>query len=193
MMRKKLLFFLWLLAAVALAGYHFGPGQIGMARDEAARHVALGAKLEETFGPEDVERARIIDLCVRRGFDAEVIARAEAREKLLSRYLDQVFPNGIGATYSLAQTAEMTGVDSELVARLWDAIASEDLAERTHPEDVEMLRGWKVALDAGFPEEALFQVVRVYVDALGRVAEAESRLFHFYVHERRTPASPARR
>ena len=78
----------------------------------------------------------------------------------------------------------MTGVNSELVARLWDAIASEDLAERTHPEDVEMLRGWKVALDAGFPEEALFQVVRVYVDALARVAEAEAHLFHFYVHER---------
>src|SRR2546427_581624 len=34
------------------------------------------------------------------------------------------------------------------------------------------------------PEEALFQVVRVYVDARGRVAEAEAHLFHFYVHER---------
>jgi class 3 adenylate cyclase/DNA-binding transcriptional MerR regulator len=144
----------------------------------------LGASTEESFSPEDVERARIIDLCVRRGFDAEVIARAEAREKILSRYLDQVFPNGIGATYSLAQTAEMAGLDAELVERLWEAIASEDLAERTHPEDVEMLRGWKVALDAGLPEEALFQVVRVYVDALGRVAEAEAHLFHFYVHER---------
>jgi class 3 adenylate cyclase/YHS domain-containing protein len=78
----------------------------------------------------------------------------------------------------------MTGLDTELVKRLWEAIRSEDPDERIHPEDVEMLRGWKVALDAGFPEEALFQVERVYVDALGRVAEAEAHLFHFYVHER---------
>lgn len=113
-----------------------------------------------------------------------MIARAQAREKILSRYLDQVFPNGVGDTYSLAQTAELIGLDPELVARLWDAIAPEELAETTHPPDVEMLRGWKVALDAGLPEEALFQLVRVYVDALARVAEAEARLFHFYVHER---------
>jgi adenylate cyclase len=144
----------------------------------------LGAKPDESFGPKDVEQARIIDLCVRRGFDAEVIARAEAREKIVSRYLDQVFPNGISDTYSLAQTAELTSLDADLVGRLWDAIAPEELADRTHSEDIEMLRGWKIALDAGLPEEALFQLVRVYVDALARVAEAEARLFHFYVHDR---------
>jgi adenylate cyclase len=144
----------------------------------------LGATAEDRYGPEDAERARIIELCIRRGFGAEVISRAEARERILRRYLDQVFPSGVGVTYSLEDTARMTGLDTELVKRLWEAIRSEDPDERIHPEDVEMLRGWKVALDAGFPEEALFQVVRVYVDALGRVAEAEAHLFHFYVHER---------
>ncbi len=144
----------------------------------------IGVATEETFGPEDIERARIIELCVQRGFGAEVISRAEAREKILRRYLDQVFPGGVSETYSLAETAEMTGLQAELVGRLWDTIASEDQSQRLHAEDVEMLRGWKVALDAGLPEEALFQIVRVYVESLGRVAEAEARLFHFYVHER---------
>lgn len=37
---------------------------------------------------------------------------------------------------------------------------------------------------AGFPEEALTQMLHVYSDALERVAEAEARLFHFYVHGR---------
>src|SRR5205823_9549982 len=50
--------------------------------------------------------------------------------------------------------------------------------------DLDMLTGCKVALDAGLPEEALVQLWRVFADALGRVAEAEIRLFHFYVHER---------
>ena len=49
--------------------------------------------------------------------------------------------------------------------------------------DVQALKAIKVALDAGVPEEALLQLVRVYADALWRVAEAEVRLFHFYVHE----------
>jgi hypothetical protein len=56
--------------------------------------------------------------------------------------------------------------------------------ESIDADDVEMFRGWKVALEAGLPEEAMLQLVRVYSDSLGRVAEAEARLFHFYVHER---------
>jgi len=51
-------------------------------------------------------------------------------------------------------------------------------------EDLDMLRVAGAALQFGLPEEALVQLVRVYADALGRVADAESRLFHFYVHER---------
>jgi class 3 adenylate cyclase len=47
-----------------------------------------------------------------------------------------------------------------------------------------MLRVLTVALDTGMPAEALLQLVRVYNDALSRVAEAESRLFHFYVRDR---------
>ena len=35
----------------------------------------------------------------------------------------------------------------------------------------------KTAVRTGLPEEALLQLVRVYTDALGRVAEAENRLF----------------
>src|SRR5262249_14422341 len=46
------------------------------------------------------------------------------------------------------------------------------------------LRDMRAALDAGLPEDALVQIVRVYGEALGRVAEAETRLFHVYVHKR---------
>lgn len=96
-------------------------GRTGASLDELREWCSLGllgAPSNESFAPEDVERGRIIALCIRRGFGADVIARAEAREKILSRYLDQVFPNGVGDTYSLAQTAELIGLDSELVARV---------------------------------------------------------------------------
>ncbi len=45
------------------------------------------------------------------------------------------------------------------------------------------MRAVRTALDAGMPEAAVLQLVRVFADALGRVADAETRLFHFYVHE----------
>ena len=51
-------------------------------------------------------------------------------------------------------------------------------------DDVEMLSIVATALNVGMPADALLQLVRVYNDALTRVAEAENRLFHFYVHER---------
>ena len=38
--------------------------------------------------------------------------------------------------------------------------------------------------DVGFPEEALLELLRVHFDLLGRVADADVRLLHFYIHER---------
>src|SRR5215510_11759355 len=74
------------------------------------------------------------------------------------------------------------GVDT--VRWLAEAAHLADRREILSDEDIEAFAGMKVALEAGFPEEALAQLSRVYVDALGRIAEAETRLFHFYVHER---------
>jgi adenylate cyclase len=42
---------------------------------------------------------------------------------------------------------------------------------------------WARSTPGEMPEEATLQLVRVYRDALARIAEAEIRLFHFYVHE----------
>jgi adenylate cyclase len=48
-------------------------------------------------------------------------------------------------------------------------------------EDVYTLA--QASLDAGLPLVALLQLVRVYGQAMARVADAEVRLFHLYVHE----------
>jgi class 3 adenylate cyclase/YHS domain-containing protein len=160
---------------------------------EAAKHLMewrslhlIGAEDREGFSLEDLERIRLIQFGVRRGASVESFARAEAEgRRFLGHYIDQLFPAGIGPAYSIADAAEMAGLDVELVRRLQEvAGVSTSSGERVDKEDVELLRGWKIALEAGLPEEALFQLMRVYADALGRVAEAEARLFHFYVHER---------
>jgi class 3 adenylate cyclase len=70
-----------------------------------------------------------------------------------------------------------------VLRRLWSAAGLGDQDE-AYDDDVAALRALRAALDAGLPEDALLQIVRVFADALGRVADAETRLFHHYVHER---------
>ncbi len=144
----------------------------------------VGAEDREDFRPEDVERVRLIRFCLRRGVTIETIVRAEEEEKgFLGHYLDQMFSAGIPTEVPLTEAAATVGLNVELVRRLREIVGSAGPIEAMDAEDVKSLRGWKIALDAGLPEEALLQLVRVYADALGRVAEAEARLFHFYVHE----------
>ena len=50
-------------------------------------------------------------------------------------------------------------------------------------QDVEAMKRIADVLDAGFPLVALLQLVRVYAQSIRKIAEAEVRLFHLYVHE----------
>ena len=143
----------------------------------------IGREGEVGLRREDVERARLVQLFLRRGVGLEGIAQA-AQNGVLDRFVDMILPAGTGPTYSPAEAAEVVGLDLDLVRRLWMAPGFLEQGEVVSEEDLEGLRLLKAANEAGFPEEALMQFVRVYSDALGKVAEAEARLFHFYIHER---------
>jgi len=141
----------------------------------------IGSQGEDLFAREDVERVRLIQFLERRQIPLETIARAEREDEILSSVLEFLFPDGVGPTYSLAQAADIAGLDAELARRLRETASTGDNSVDKH--DLRMLREAKIALDAGFPEAALVQLARVYADAQSRVAEAEVHLFHFYVHE----------
>ena len=143
----------------------------------------IGTEDGEGFRPEDVERTRQVQLFLRRGISLKVIERA-AKGGLLDRFVDIVSLGRAGRTLSLAEAAEILDMDLDLLRRLSAASGSTEQDNTLTEEDVEGMRLAKAALDGGFPEEALLQLVRVYADALGRVAEAEARLFHFHIHER---------
>jgi len=51
------------------------------------------------------------------------------------------------------------------------------------PDEAATLRHCARVLAAGFPLVAFLQLVRVYVQSMRRIADAEVRLFHLYVHE----------
>ncbi len=144
----------------------------------------IGAEDGEGFRPEDVERARLVQLLLRRGIGLEAIAKADREQRFLGHYLELMFPEGVTPSYSLAEAAEILGIELELLRKVWTASGFSGEDETLRQADIEGLRLCEAAMDAGFPEEALVQLVRVYADTLGRVAEAEVRIFHSYVHER---------
>ncbi len=141
----------------------------------------IGSNDHQRFAPKDVERVRLIQFLERRQIPLDAIARGERDEAVLTSVVDFLYPQGVGRRYSFAQAVEIVGLDADVARRLREASAPSD--ELMDEHDVRMLEEAKIALDAGFPEAALLQLVRVYADALGRVAEAEVRLFHFYVYE----------
>jgi len=139
----------------------------------------------DQFDPADVERVRLIQLLERRGNDLATIARCHADQPdLLDRFITMLFPDGQYPNLSLPEAARRAGVDHELAQRLWTAAGMAGPGELLTSDDVDAIRLLAVAADAGFPEDALLQMVRVYSDSLSRVAEAEARLFHICVHER---------
>lgn len=133
-------------------------------------------------GSEALERARLLRLATLRGLAAADIAAASQREgDLLGRYVSF---SGVAAeepVSGLDDIAERVGLDATFVRRLRRAAALDEA--ELDEGDVAMLRAVRMALDAGMPEAALLQLVRVYGDSLGRITDAEARLFHFYVHD----------
>lgn len=145
----------------------------------------FGTSDAQRFNHEDVERVRLIQLLLRRGIGLDAIVNS-AREGYLSHwfdeYLGKLFPGEGRPAYSLAQAAERCGLDIEVLRPICNTIGLEHQGGVLSAADVEMLESAKLALAAGFPENALLQLLRAWADALGQAAEASARLFHLHVH-----------
>jgi class 3 adenylate cyclase/YHS domain-containing protein len=154
-------------------------------RDVLESWVLLGLLAPDedgSFGDDAPERARLVRLAVNRGIPADRIAEANQRQgDVLGRFVDQIGPDA-GTAATVEEAADRVGLDLGLARQLARA-AGLDPAELRR-DDEAALAAAKTALDAGLPPDALLQLMRVYSDALGRVADAEARLFHFHVHDR---------
>jgi adenylate cyclase len=139
---------------------------------------------DDRLGPEDAECVRLIRFLLQRGFNLETITRAVSRRGgLLADFANQEFPTGRFPIYTLAEAAEKASVDVAFVWRVWEAAGFGSIGDALNDDDLDALDALRTALDGGLPEHSVIELVRVYADALRRVAEAEIRLFHFYVHE----------
>ncbi len=143
-----------------------------------------------TAGHEDLERGRLLQGLLARGFSVEVIARSLRSGELASRveeFLAARFPGEGRPARRLAEVVDEIGLAPDVAERVWRAAAGGRVDDIVNTDDHRFLTTVRVVLDAGVPEEALLQLVQVWGDSLGRAAEAATRLMHFYVHEAAGP------
>ncbi|MBI2709649.1 MAG: YHS domain-containing protein [Actinobacteria bacterium] len=153
-------------------------------RSEVDRWVELGlvTAADGGFDHEALERARLLRAASARGITPESVAEgSENQHALIARFVEESVGTG-PAPWTMEEAASRAGLDLALAKRLLAAAGVDE--DEADDDDIAAMRAVRAALDAGMPETAVLQLVRVLADSLGRVAEAEVRLFHFYVHER---------
>jgi adenylate cyclase len=134
--------------------------------------------------PLDVERCRLIAYAEGRGLTTEdILLAAKTQGDVVGYFTDLIVGTAARFGRPPDDVALEVGLDPGTLDRIWAASGLGD-QDDAYPEDVQALAWIVFARAAGIPDDALIQLVRVYADALGRVAEAEDRMFHYYVHER---------
>jgi adenylate cyclase len=128
-------------------------------------------------------QARVVARMRERGHSLEELKRAGREGRLAFGLVEELFP-GSDQSMTVEEVAEQTGLEPELIERILVILGTPlGREDKLGPDDVRALRHCARVLAAGFPLVAFLQLIRVYVQSLRRIADAEVRLFHLYVHE----------
>jgi adenylate cyclase len=129
-------------------------------------------------------QARVVARMRERGYSLEDLRDAGREGRLAFGFAEELFSEQAEDGMSLADVARETGLEPELIERILIILGTPKGRQRNlSSEDVAALRHCARVLAAGFPLVAFLQLVRVYVQSMRRIADAEVRLFHLYVHE----------
>jgi adenylate cyclase len=129
-------------------------------------------------------QARVVARMRERGYSLEDLREAGREGRLAFGFAEELFSEEVEGGLSLADVARETGLEPELIERILIILGTPKGRQRNlSPEDAAALRHCARVLAAGFPLVAFLQLVRVYVQSMRRIADAEVRLFHLYVHE----------
>jgi adenylate cyclase len=133
--------------------------------------------------PAAAAQARVVARMRERGYSLEDLKEAGREGRLAFAFAEDLFVEEEGEL-TVEAIARDTGMEAELIERILTMMGTPGVGQANlTPADAMALRICGEVLEAGFPLVAFLQLVRVYVQSLRRIAEAEVRLFHLYVHE----------
>ena len=151
-------------------------GRTGESADRLSEWQALGlvgTPGSDSFGPRDAARAQMIRDLLRLGVTVEAIAEAADRKDpefhRLVGWCEDDFDQPL---YSIGHAAEVTGLELEQLRRLMEAMGIHGRDDALTDDDISAIQCGRIALEAGYPEDGLVQLLRVFSDAVGRAAEA---------------------
>jgi adenylate cyclase len=128
-------------------------------------------------------QARVVARMRDRGHSLSEIRSAARDGRLAFASVEELLPIP-ARTHTRAEAAEIVGLEEELIERVLALLGTPmALTDRISDQDIAALERMAGALRNGFPLVALLQLVRVYAQAGRKMAEAEVRLFHLFVHE----------
>jgi adenylate cyclase len=127
-------------------------------------------------------QARVVSRMRERGYSLEDLKSAGKEGRLAFGFTEELF-TGSEEAITIEQAAAETGLEPELVERILVILGTPKGQRELSKEDLAALRHCARVLAAGFPLVAFLQLVRVYAQSMRRIADAEVRLFHLYVHE----------
>jgi class 3 adenylate cyclase/YHS domain-containing protein len=142
----------------------------------------LHRQADEEFEPDSLHRLRLIQFVRSRGIGDEQLAAVTASQGDLLGVFEQSVPRDDTAL-GLVEAARNLDLDNGVIAELAEILGWDDAGSGTE-SDVAVLQVVAQALALGMPHDALMQLIRVFTDTMDRLADAQLRTFHDYVHER---------
>jgi len=129
-------------------------------------------------------QARVVARMRERGHSLDELRRAVREGRLAFGFVEDLIPGARDKPVSRAEAARQSGLEEELIERVMTLLGTPTALEGTlNEQDVDAIKQLADVLGAGFPLVALLQLVRVYAQSIRKIAEAEVRLFHLFVHE----------
>uniref|UniRef100_A0A6J5ZFC6 Unannotated protein n=1 Tax=freshwater metagenome TaxID=449393 RepID=A0A6J5ZFC6_9ZZZZ len=161
--------------------------RVGVSVSTLRRWASLGLfttnDTSDGWGPSAVAQARALVKLRERGYSIEQIREATDDGRLVG-YSDELVGEVVGERFTLAEASKKSGLKESEIEELIAALGLPSAAVNDlGADDVEMFGFFSTAIESGFPRDALLQTVRVYGQAVSKIADAEVRLVHLHVHE----------
>jgi adenylate cyclase len=128
-------------------------------------------------------QARVVARMRERGHSLGELRRAVRDGRLAFGVIEDLVPGG-DRVFTRAEAAELSGLEEELIERIMALLGTPTAIEGTLTEqDAAAMQTIASVLQAGMPLVAVLQLIRVYAQSVRKIADAEVRLVHLFVHE----------